>query len=212
MGKRFRRKIKHTGKAFGTAFSVAKQALNTALKVKSLINVEFKHVDTAPNAWTVASGGVVLAMNAIAEGDASNERDGLSVRNKSLYLRATISEHASAQKTLIRMMIVKDQQPNGTTPAITDILEAADWRALMNNINTRRFKVLVAKDYALSNNGNGIVQDNIYKELNFHTKYLGSGGAATDIGYNGIYLVALSNQPTYTPTIDYSARIRYIDN
>lgn len=202
---------RHKGK-FKTAYNVAQKALTTALKVKSLLNVEFKTIDIAPTTISPPVSGLVVPLNTCAQGNGEGDRDGLSILLKSIYLRYTATSHSSATYTHLRLMLIKDQQPDGTTPAITDILETADPVSLMNNLNTRRFQILWTKTHDLSSVHAMIESDNKYVKVNFHTKYKSTIGGTSSLAYNGVYLVAISNQTTNNPIFRYTTRVRYLDN
>lgn len=209
---KFKRNSKWKSRA-RTVSQVATKALSTALMVKKLINVEFKHIDTVPVTITPVQAGTVYAMHGCAESTSSQGRNGLSIRTKSVFVRYTITENASATATTVRVMLVKDQRPAGTTPAVTDILETGNrWIALMNNINTTRFTVLSNKLYSFSSSGTQQIHGEIYKKLNFITKYNGSTAADTDIDSNALYLIVVGSEATNTPSMTYTARVRYIDN
>lgn len=195
-----------------TVADVATKALRVALMTKSLLNVEYKHVDTPQVASTTGLTPVILPLNAIAEGNASNQRDGLSVLNKSVQIKYYCEEHASAYGTIQRVMLIRDKQPNGTTPLWSDIFEEQNVMTLLNNVNTSRFDVMYSRTHTMSSTGSALEHGNIYRKLNFHTRYLSGGGAATDIGYGGLYIVSVSNLNTFSPNLVYSARVRYLDN
>lgn len=199
-------------KARRRTFDIAKEALNTALKVKSLINVEFKHVDVTATTVTPANTGNIQALSSIAEGDGSNQREGLSIRAKSLYLNYSVQEHASATATQCRVMLIKDKNPRGSTPTWSEIMEENNVLSLMNNLYTKRYTVLYRKDHFLSSTGELIEGGSAYIKLNDIVKYNSSGGAATDIEANGYYLVTCSNQATNVPSVNFVTRLRYIDN
>lgn len=206
---KFKKKYPKTANALETA----RHALTIAKGVASVINVEFKHIDTAGTTVNPTATGVVLPMNSCAEGTASYERNGLSVRNKSLFIRGFVTGNASATNTLLRIMVVKELNPNGATPLITDIIETGFREiSLMNNINGKEFKVLYSKFITMSADGSETAFFEKYLKLNGHTKYNSSSGAATSIDYGGYYLVLASNQMTNTPTVNYTSRIRYVDN
>ena len=64
---KFKKKYPKTANALETA----RHALTIAKGVASVINVEFKHIDTAGTTVNPTATGVVLPMNSCAEGTAS---------------------------------------------------------------------------------------------------------------------------------------------
>lgn len=205
-----KRRHKRKGRKF---LNTAQKALKVALMTKSLLNVELKHIDTAPTNLTADTVGGVVAMHGCSEGNRSSQRNGLSIKNKSLTMKYTVKINGSsvAPQTVV-FYIVKDKQPRGTTPTWSDCFESVDQVSLMNNENTSRFRILKKVIVSLSPSGNEVYHGSFYKPLNFHTKYTGETAAATDIGYNGLYIFYMSDQATNKPTIRYSSRIRYVDN
>lgn len=206
--RRRRRRRKHHGGFWNTAH----KALKVANDVKRLLNVEFKVRDTNEVTTTPDSSGEVISLNHLAQGDAETQRSGISVLNKSIQLKWTCTQHASATSTFIRMMLVKDIRPNGTLATIADILQEARINSYLDRQQFGRFQVLNDVLIALNGSSHDNTIGKIYKQLQFHTKYQGSD--STDGGVMGgqLLLVLISNEATNVPSFKYACRLRFIDN
>lgn len=192
--------------------NVAHTALKTALLVKTLINVEYKHIDTAAVTLSPSSTGAVYTFNACGEGDASTERNGLSIRMKSLMMKAYLVMHASATNTVVRYAIVLDKAPNSAQAGWTDIFESNSPVSMTNNITNSRFRILQDRTVTFSGTGEENASRQHFVPLNHVVKYTGAGATNGDIEKNQLYLCIISNEATNTPSVTYAARVRYIDN
>lgn len=210
MSTRSKRKA-YRKKVMGTAYSVAQSALNTALKVKRLINVEYKLVDSSGSV-NPSTTPLVNTTNAMAEGTTSTSRNGISVRLKSLRVKGYYTMHASATNTCFRCAVVLDKSPNSATPTFLNIYESASVVSMPNNVTEKRFRILKDTMFTMSGTGEENGRFDWYFPLNHITKYTGSGGSNNDLETNQLVLVIWSNEATNTPTLDYTARVRYIDN
>lgn len=193
-------------------FQTAGRALKVALDVKKLLNVEFKVRDTNEVTTTPDSSGEVISLNHLTQGDAESQRSGNSVLNKSIQLRWTCTPHASATNTYMRMILLKDIRPNGTVATISNILQEARINSYLDRQQFGRFHVLHDVLIAMNGSSHDNTIGKIYKKLQFHTKYQGSGTTENDINAGQLLLLLISNEATNVPSIKYSCRIRFIDN
>lgn len=198
----------------GKKYSVAELALQAAKGVwylKGLVNSEVHKVDTS-SSTTVSSTGTVIDLSAVANGDSSNTRTGLSIFARYMKLNLHLIVNASATATAVKCMVIVDSQnASDTAPAVTDVLTSASVLSNLNNGQAPRFKVLFSKVYTLDLLGSGSQQfDSIERKFRIHVKY--NGSATTDIETNGFYLLMVSNEATNTPTVYYNCRFGFHDN
>lgn len=193
-----------------SAMDAGRYALSQIWKLKGLVNVEKKKLDTISTGSAISNSGTIVHLSAIAQGDGDNNRSGNSVYARSLNLKGTLSMHGSASNTFVRMSLVMDtQQIADTSPSFTDIYENSDINSHLNNTTVGRFKVLCSRTYNLSvTNTNKILYIN--KAMRHHIRY--NGSASTDQQKGALYLVFVSNEATNTPNVNYEARLTYIDN
>lgn len=216
--KRFSRRRKGRGKKAWymrkyNAYELAGKAWTAAKYLKGLINVEFKKFDVDSS---TATSGAVVHFNGIAQGDSDQTRDGNSVLMKSLLVRGNIVTNGNATSTRCRVIFFIDKQQIGdTTPAQSDILDPDlnQMVAPLNNQTVGRFTILSDKRYSLNlilAGASTSTEYSFFTRLQKHARF--NGSAATDIQKNGVYMLFVHDQPTHTPTLHYSSRLKYVDN
>lgn len=204
---------RNTINPFNSARRNASLALRTANQVKSLINVEWKNVDTTFSDNTITTTAQIVNLDGCAQGDTSITRDGKSQFNKSVYVRGVLRSDADQTgDSIVRAMLVMDyRKVSGSDFAITDLLNEESVDAINNlSSNQSRFKVLWDRYFILAPAGLNKKTFTVYKKLSFHTKY--SGTTSTSGAGPSIYLVLISDLLTDPPLLNGHARVRFIDN
>lgn len=194
----------------------ARRALALAKHVKGLVNVEFKENVVSNTATAISATAFISSLDVMAQGDTDATRSGNLIRVKSIQWEGFATIHASAANTSLRIMVILDKQSNGANPGLSDILNdpsAGDAIVSSRNIDgMHRFVVLYDRKFVLSQTGQGIVKWKFYKKCSLPIRYDGNAGDITDLASNNILLVMVSNEPTNSPAITHSGRIRFIDN
>lgn len=183
---------------------------------------ELKVVDTAQFASDFDTTGTFTLLNGVATGSDFNNRIGRKVCWKSLLVQGhIINEGDPAVTNLCRFMVIYDSQPNGSLPALTDVLTAATSTAPLNLNNRDRFKVLLDKRYALgsvSTTATQAVSDRTtalihkYKKINMDTIFDGTTAAIGDIQTGSIFALTVGTEAagtTYEARV--SIRLRFTD-
>lgn len=199
----------------GTAAMVlARKAIKGFWKLKKLINVEVKNFDVAVTSLSVPSAGTIVQFTGIAEGDEYNQRTGRSIKASSFLLKCDLAINASATSSAFRQLIFIDTMTNGAAPAVTDVLSAASYLAEMNinGVQPHRFRILSDKTFTLSNQGTQSRTFSKYHKLRHHINWYGTGGGTTNMGPGQVFVLWIGSEATNTPTLNYSARFRYVDN
>ena len=186
-------------KVFSNAYDTASKALNVAMKVKSLLNVEYKHIDVVPFTDTPGTTPSVYTLNACAEGDGSNQRSGISLRLKNLRLKGYYVMHGTATNTSVRIAIILDRSPNSNEATFTDVYESASVVTLPNNVTEKRFKILKDTNITLSGSGEENGSFDWYFPMNHITRYSNAGGTPNDIETNQVLLMIWSNDLPLIP-------------
>lgn len=214
--KRYRRRKRVVRRKPGWAsyarsgISLAAKAFALAKYLKSIVNVERKFFDVAQTNQAIGTTAVIYPLTQIAQGDAYNNREGNSVKAKSLFYRQTTVLNTSAEQTFVRVVIFKDMEQNGTSPTAAQLLESSgNYISPLNHVNGTRFKILRDHIVNVTKTLNA-KQYETYIRLSNHIKF--SDSASTDTKEGNIYLLLLSDQATNTPTIDFNSRLRYVDN
>lgn len=206
------------------------KALRIATRVASIINVEYKNLDTPITAVLSAATASPLngfsqffPLTQMAQGDSPNQRNGNSILLKSLMLRHNFTLNAgppALDHVNIRMMLVRWDSASGiTSPDIHNILDdpidALGWvRVFRNidNVNVRNFKVLWDKRITLDTDYKSEVTIDKYFKLRHHAKFVGS--ALNQMAFGHLFMVYMYDNLAASGsfTLNADARLRYIDN
>lgn len=212
--RRYRRKRQASYGGFSTAskaLSIATAALTTAKLVKSLVNVEQKEKIVA-SSTTVSTSGSITPLNLIAQGDDKTERNGNSVKNSSFLCRMRAEMSPSATNTAVRIIFFWDQQANGATPTVGNVLQAANVMSSLNTNWGKRFRVVHDRTYDLSATGQSMSSHKFYTKLNTHTEYNDTTGVIAAVSTNTFNMLLISDEATNTPNVYYNTKLRFIDN
>jgi len=226
MGKSYgRKKIVHNysknqwswGKSIATVAKVAAPlvgaylGLNTEKKYRDyvLTNVNIDDNYGTPNAF--------YDLTAIAEGNAQDEREGISIKLVQCHYEFLIQAHASSTTIGLgcRMLIFRwdsDQQP-----AFPDFpLEYTDIRSPYSKQVGAKFHVLADQKIELVPSDENSKYTCPVKgtiKLNQHVRY--NGNLQTDGTFGRLFVVFVSNEPTasgFFPVLNGIIRTDYVDN
>lgn len=216
---RRQRKNNFTARTQRGAYKVAKKALYAANKIRQLINVEYKYHDTQATNHAAGWGGGVSTLTTITQGDTATNRNGNSILAKSLAL--TYMAYPGSTQTVtkeIRVVLVRGLDENGATPIGSDILlHAGSAYAITSHRkldNTTDYKVIYDKVHSVmtnSANNDHLVTKKLFLKFNNHIKYT-LGADTTEKGGLFLFVFTDSAASTANPTIQFQARLRYIDN
>lgn len=188
---------------------IAGAALKGVIALKNIVNAE-KHITASTVSETPSTSGVVINMTDVAQGDDAAQRTGRSVLGKSLILNASITKHASATASIVRVLVVKDKENQGTIPAITDLLTSASVNALrLTTSNAARWQMLLDRKYIVDSN-QPLRNLKFYIKINSHVLY--SGTASTDEDRGQYFLMLISSEATNTPSVAGTRRFTFYDN
>lgn len=205
-----------------------KQKLNKLQKAIS-------EIKTAPKAWDIQTAtsvsyagtiGCISALNGV--GDQEGNRDGNSVRFKSLFARFCIT---GTQSTLVneiynkvRVIVFMDKSTNGVVPLVSDVITVAGSvmspLSPLNYNNRKRFKILYDNLDCLAALGVATAQfgapftlvDKMYIKLNKTTTYLDTGATASALGQNHYYYLFISDSAgSPNPSFEWYSRMKYIE-
>lgn len=191
----------------------ANKALNLASKVYRFVNTEIKFHDVTTTATAIPNTGTINGLSAVAQGDGQSTRDGDSLKPLHLTIRGSVTNNTTNNRTtLARIIVFRGKQENGVGFSATDILETSTVYSPKNYTDRFRTKILMDKVIPVPPNNNNSYSPKLW---NFSTKIIGHvnySAASTSIEDGGIYILYLSDQATNPPTMDYYARLTYVDN
>lgn len=216
--KKFSRKTKYPRRKysrFGKYINYGKKALALAMRLKGLINVEYKYHDV------VATGSAsvtpdINVLNAIPQGDTSQSRDGDSVKMKFLNIKGTVTMNSAATTpTYVRVTLVQVLQNNGASLPATNI-----WAASTGELFEKKRELKFVDTIKILKNYNIVLAPgakqsqiiNLIWKFNDHVKFKGTANTYADIMTNALFLVTSSASDTNKATISWSSRLRFIDN
>ncbi len=210
---------------YGAAFNQGKSDAATALRIArataKLINVEFKSFDHLEEGTiTNLPNAATFVLSNITQGDTAQQRDGNSVRLKSLLVNWNLRIDASGNPNQpCRSVIFIDWQNTGEDPALAgEVLEntgttSNDKMTALPAIlsDPGRFTILYDKTYNLNNTaGGGNRTFEFYSKKDYHLKFESTGGDAQRKG--SIWMAVYTNATSDTPAVTVQSRIRYLDN
>lgn len=211
---------KPAGTNWGGYISTAGKALALATRVASLVNVEYKNVDTV-GSGTITNNWAVTNLNTVAQGDDQTNRNGRSIKARGLVIQIGVSSNTTSTVPVrTRLVVVRDNFQDGTAPAGTDIYTVNGTEALrVITANQNRFTVLWDTMFTvIADNsgagGGGARSIRKYLPLSHHIKYIGVTGAAASNGPGSLYFLMVCDNATAAqqPAISYAFRLRFIDN
>lgn len=190
---------------------MASAAWSGVKSIARLINVEEKlfDVNTSGN---ISSSGTIFNLSNIAEGSDFNNRDGLSVLTQSLSFSSIFTIHNSATNTFLRFIIFRDNSQRGVDPAVTDVLESAIVHSPIVHFSASRFNILMDKTVDLASVSKTLGHHRENFNINKHIYYSSTTGADASNYQGALFLLALSNEATNTPTFAFYTRLAFTDN
>lgn len=201
-----------------------------------LNTVEKKVFDTEVDGTDSDTTGVVIPIFTPPPGTGISERVGRKVQIKSIYLRgfvcteaaATPGTGAASEVQMSRLIIGYDMQPNGSSPAVLDVLEQAKVYSQLNINNRDRFRIIKDKQWVFdpfiynSTAGSALIGVNrtgyplkIYKKCNMETIFNGNNGhSAADVTTGLLFVLLITSTAAGTDKnvlYFFSTRVRYTD-
>ncbi len=202
----------------GDAYSLAKRSLAGLNEIRKFINIEEKYLDTAVN-QNPDQNGAVTCITQLAQGTTVNTRVGNSVRVQRLSLLGRVAVNSSTTTySLVRVIVFRDMEGQGTAPVASDVLESIGTSAAPRQpydwLNRKRFSILYDWFIPLTaiSGGSMVKEIGFETDLTKHVLYRGTTAAATSDGEGSIYVLSVSDEATNTPGVGLVARITYTDD
>lgn len=187
---------------------------------------ESGYVDVASATYpldTAGAAGSVKLLNTVAQGASVNQRVGKKIVLKGLQCRGYIEGNSNCDVTSVTYLIVYDKRPTGANPTVTDILVSADPKAMNNDANAGRFRILKRCDAVIA--GNQAAFANLHYETrqsaDFYLDLKGlpttykaaATGAIGDIEEGALYLVTVGDEAAGTGAAGMTSafRLRFVD-
>ncbi len=207
---------RHVEKYAGDAYDLAARTWKGLNEIRKFINIEEKYVDVNSSLNPDQSGGVAC-LSQLAQGTTMSTRVGNSVRVQKFTIRGRVAVNSTVTTySTVRVAIIRDMEGQGTAPTAADVFEtvgsSAAPRQPFDWLNRKRFAVLYDLFLTVSPDM-GSAREFVYDvELAKHVLYRGTTAAAASDGEGSIYIVALSDEATNTPSVSYTSRMTYTDD
>jgi len=154
-----------------------------------------------------------VLLNGLSLGDGNSYRTGQSIKGISGQIRFAVSVNSTSLQNLVRVIVLRDKQPNSVAPNIGNILTSTSCVADYTIGGQKRYEPLYDETFALSVYGPGLITKAVKYNFNWHVEYnTGNAGDITDINSESIYLIYFSNQGVNYPNIYYYNRLYFVDN
>jgi hypothetical protein len=200
----------------GHSYDAGAAALKLAKRIAKLINIETKFFDFTTSQTPTFSGTIDWVTNVI-QGVGISQRVGDSLRAQSFEICWTASMNSLETKnTVLRYLLVKDYENQGSVPAVVDIIEVAGSSTNILSppdfINRNRFAIVDDVMVQLDNSGeNALVYRKKYP-INNHLKYRGTAGTAADLAEGNLFVLFLSDENGNNPSVKFYSRLVYTDD
>lgn len=189
-----------------------------------LNKAELKWFDTTIGATTVDSTAEVFTgtLNNIVQGDAGNNRDGATVRVKSIEYHMSFLQTpaaAATSATTIYFWLIQDRQPNGAALTYADVLTTTTaCNAFPVVPNQYRFKVLRREILDLNagagvttayNNTAGHFDGYVKFKEPVEIRFNGNAGTVADVASNNFFIIMGSVYSDDTIVANGGVRLRF---
>lgn len=182
--------------------------------LKDVINIEYKAHDTSI-ASTPGTGGDIINMCLITQGDDFSERVGRSIKMHSLKLRM-VNTVGGATSATYRLILFKTRQNQASAPAVSEVLRTTPYvysPYLKYSSNQESFTILWDQTFQFDALNKGVAHLEKEFPLGTHCKFNGTSNTEASCGVGAVYLMLVSNATsTNEPSLDGIARLVYTDD
>lgn len=200
-------------KAFRKQYPTSNYLIKQINGIRTLMNVETKHLDTFSAGASMTSGGTVDCLSLMAQGSTASGRNGQQVKFLSVNgkYQITRSTSATSDSSTVRVMVFRYNNNAGSLPAVTDILESANPLSFNDIDESANFTVVHDRMYILDDqNPSRIVK--FFRKVQSRAKYDGTAANISGTVSGQYFILYVSDEATYYPSLTYQTRLRYVDN
>jgi len=144
----------------------------------------------------LATGGTLLQLTPIQQGDNIGNRSGDQIYMKDLVLRIVAFQAVAATSCTFRVIVFTDSMGSGGAVGVSEVLESSTFSSGLAAINRQRnrFRVFHDKFHTLvgATNTQEVVDD-IHVKLGVTRYFNDASTAATNIGRNALYCLVIAS-------------------
>ncbi len=192
-------------------------AFKRALNRRGVASKDTGFVDLPTASYALDTTGTITLLATVPQGASVGQRIGKKAIMKSLMCRGSIASNTATTTTDIAYLIVYDKRPQGSLPAISDILASAHPSSMNNDDNSSRFQILKrVNDVLIGSTGAGLTEQSRAnadwylglkgKKMTFNSA---GTGAIGDIDEGALYLVTVGSNASGTSAAVLSAQFRF---
>lgn len=182
------------------------------------------YVDDAFEQDTTGAGAGYVCINQIVQGLLGSTRIGNKYQIMNMNFKMSLKLVGTNKYNSARVLIVRDQFPNGAAPILSDILlsfgigTALNFQSFVNPYHTERVKVLHDNVFDIDSDFKDQINVKFSVKKKINVQCQASNGNIADISHGAVYLIAGSQEYAgaagVTTSINcklVSARIKYRD-
>ncbi len=198
-----------------------KTALVIAKSNRRILKSGIENKETFDNDINVniTNGATTFDLTNVAQGVNAAQRLGNKVTWKNLEIDLAIQLVDAGQKALVRVLLIKDKQPQGNPVNPVDIF---DDNTIVNVLTSRfnrnnvgginRFIIMMDKLIQLDRTAGPRARImKIRRKLNLQTRYSAAGGTIGEVLTNGLTLMLIGTEAANLPTVNIGSRRNFID-
>lgn len=169
---------------------------------------ELKYFDVAATGTGMGTGGTIVSLVDIGQGDTITTREGNKITLKSLQFKAQLQRVTTDSQ--VRVCLFKWFSPTpGTNPAVTDIFVTGGSLHSLVKAGTAQFKVLFDRTFNVLDSDSPTRVISMFKRLRSDVHW--TNATATNWTKNQYVLYFISDNAINNPLISYQIRFRFVD-
>lgn len=176
---------------------------------------EKKYIDVNLGGEEFSTTGSITFINPVNTSSDFTNCIGRSYVVTSVQIKGNIAVGATPTASTVRYLVVYDKNTNGATPAITDILTAANADGLVNMNNRDRFVIVADVMEYVEAAGKSNIPVDLYRKCSLQVDKLTSASTVAAIGSGGFFFVTvgvLATGATAPTMVNGTSRCRFYDN
>lgn len=195
---------------------MARRTASGLNEIRKLINIEEKILDTSAASAAFDQTGTVTPVSQIVQGLDFTNRVGDSIKLQYVQFHYRIFKNPTATQTVVRIILFRDNDCQGATPAIGDLLQATGTAVapltFRDFLNRKRFAILHDKLSTVNSTGESTFTVSFETAHEGHILFLGTAANAASQGKGSMFVAVVSDESLNTPTIAFQCRLVFTDD
>lgn len=202
--------VKMKKRKFRKGQGIRKRIKALERKTKSIEKKYHPSIET----FATSNAGTIKPLSNMAEGDQAINREGIKITFDQIYGKFLVVGDATKTNgpSLLRIVIFHDKEMHGTYPTVANLMETVNVLAQFNHVNRQRFKIIYDHIMAVGNDVDAYGFTHVWKyraKLKGNASYLGTTTSEGSQGANNLYMMVLTDEATYPPSIAYDMMTRF---